>query len=216
MTPIRPGSSPAAAVLALAAGLVLGSGIGLPTAHWVAGFLTPSLPVTATPSGSTAGPSPSASQPSSAPTTATPTSPAPSSAATPSPPGCSPLVSGQQPLVPLRSPPSGYKADPALDWIGCGPGTVPAADSLILTGSWLVAVAYTCPGGTAAGGSGSTLTVSEAGAAGSGSEVIIESRADSAVVTGGDLGGSPLTPGAYRLSVSVARVCLWHLAVYRG
>jgi hypothetical protein len=46
--------------------------------------------------------------------------------------------------------------------------------------------------------------------------VVVQSRGDSAVVTGGDLSGAPLTAGTYRLSVTAAPACLWHLAVERS
>jgi hypothetical protein len=128
-----------------------------------------------------------------------------------------PLAAGQQPLDPLRPPPSGYAADPALEWVGCGAGTVPASSPFSLSDPWLVAVSYTCPGGTAVQGSGLTLTVSETGgSAGSASEPVVESRGDGADVTDGALGGTSLVPGTYRLSVATASACLWHLEVYRG
>jgi hypothetical protein len=40
MDPLRRLTHRLAPVLSLTAGLILGAGIGLPTAHWVAGYLT--------------------------------------------------------------------------------------------------------------------------------------------------------------------------------
>src|ERR1039458_8871924 len=77
MDPLRRLTHLLAPVLSLTAGLILGAGIGLPTAHWVAGYLI-RTPAAAAASGSVAQPSPTARpQPSSG------SSPAP---ATPAPP----------------------------------------------------------------------------------------------------------------------------------
>ena len=115
MAPLRRTAHRLAPVLGLTAGLILGAGIGLPTAHWVAGFLIPTT-ATAPPSSSSAAlPSPTARpQPSSAssPALATPV-PTATLSATP----CAPLATGQQPLDPLHPPPSGYTAVTTLDWI---------------------------------------------------------------------------------------------------
>ena len=202
-----------APVISLTAGLILGAGIGLPTAHWVAGFLTRNPPVTAA-SGSAAQPSPTAQpQPSSA------SSPPATPVATPTPSvmACAPLAAGQQPLDPLHAPPSGYTMVVALDWLGCGAELLPPAGGFTVGDAWLVALSYSCPAGTAAATTGVTLTVTQTSAQpGSGPEVIAEGRADSADITGGEPAGSAVGPGTYRLSVSGPTACLWHLAVYRG
>ena len=214
MDPLRRLTHRLAPVLSLTAGLILGAGIGLPTAHWVAGYLT-GTPAAAAASGSFAQPSPTARpQPSSgsSPAPATPV-PTPTLAET----ACAPLAAGQQSLDPLHPPPSGYTTDAALDWIGCGAEILPQAGGFTVGGTWLVALSYTCPGGTAAASIGATLTVSQAAAPpGSTPEVIAQGRADSADVTGGGTAGSALGPGTYRLSVAGPTACLWHLAVYRS
>ena len=194
MAPLRRTAHRLAPVLCLTAGVILGAGIGLPTAHWVAGFLIPTI-ATAPPSSSSA------------------PVPTPTLSATP----CAPLATGQQPLDPLHPPPSGYTAVTTLDWIGCGGELLPPAGALAVGGPWLVALSYTCPTGTAAASTGATLTVSEAGAlSGSSPEVIAEGRTDSADVTGGGPTGSAIGPGSYRLNVTGPTTCLWHLEVYRG
>ncbi|MGD1052840.1 MAG: hypothetical protein ABR950_03330 [Candidatus Dormibacteria bacterium] len=200
-----------APVLSLSAGLVLGAGIGLPTAHWVAGFLT-RTPAIVGSSGYQGQPSATAEpRPSS---TATPVAVAtPGSTPTLSPAACSPLATGQQPLDSLRPPASGYTADSALDWIGCGTESLPATTGFTVGGVWVAALSYTCPAGTAAASTGATLTVSATSAlAGSGATVILQGRTDSSDVTA----GSAIGPGTYRLSVAGPLACLWHLAVYRG
>jgi hypothetical protein len=203
-----------APVLSLAAGLVLGAGIGLPTAHWVAGYLT-RTPALAAPSGSAAQTSPTAQPPPSTASSPAPATPVPTP--TGSPTACAPLATGQQPLDPLHTPPSGYTTDAALDWIGCGAERLPPASGFTVGGPWLAALSYTCPTGTAAASTGATLTVSQTGALpGSSPEVIAEGRADSDDVTGGGPAGSAIDPGTYRLSVTGPTACLWHLAVYRG
>jgi len=214
MAPLRQTVHRLAPILCLAAGLLLGSGIGLPTAHWVAGILTPA-PGAAVPSSPAAQASPAARpQPSSA---ASPAPATPVPTATASPTACAPLAIGQQPLAPLHSPPSGYTALAALDWIGCGAAHLPSAGAVTLGGPWLVALSYTCPTGTAAASTGAPLTVSEAGAlTGSGPQVIAEGRTDSADLTGGGPAGSAISPGSYHLSVEGPSTCLWHLAVYRS
>ena len=214
MAPLRQTAHRLVPILCLAAGFILGSGIGLPTAHWVAGFLTPA-PGAAVPSSPAAQPSPTARpQPSSAVSPA-PATPVPT--ATVSPTACAPLAIGQQSLAPLHSPPSGYTTLVALDWIGCGAELLPSAGAFTVGGPWLVALSYTCPTGTAAASTGATLTVSEAGALpGSSPEVIAEGRTDSADLTGAGPAGSAIGPGSYRLSVTGPTTCLWHLAVYRS
>jgi hypothetical protein len=218
MHPVRRAHSPLAAVLALAVGLLLGAGIGLPTAHWVAGFLLAHPGVAAASPGGPGHPSTSApSELPSTPAASSPGTPAASPPPTAPPPTCSPLASGQQPLDPLRPPPSGYAADATLDWVGCGVETLPAAAPFTVGGSWLVAVSYSCPTGVTAAATGSTLTVSESGGlAGSAAEAIAESRGDDGDVIQGGLDGTTLGPGTYRLTVAAAPACLWHLAVYRG
>jgi hypothetical protein len=214
MAPLRQTARRLAPVLCLTAGLILGAGIGLPTAHWVAGFLTPT-PTVAVPSTSAGLPSPTARpQPSSASSPA-PATPIPTATLSATP--CAPLATGQQPLDPLHPPPSGYTAVTTLDWIGCGGELLPPAGAFAVGGPWLVALSYTCPAGTAAASTGATLTVSEAGVLpGSSPEVIAEGRTDSADVTGGGPAGSAIGPGSYRLNVTGPTTCLWHLAVYRG
>ena len=213
MDPLRRLTHRLAPVLSLTAGLILGAGIGLPTAHWVAGYLTRTPEVA--PSGSAAQTSPTAQpQPSTAssPAPATPV-PTPTLSQT----ACAPLATGQQPLDPLHTPPAGYTTDAALDWIGCGAERLPPGSGFTVGVPWLVALSYTCPTGTAAASTGATLTVSQAAAPpGSSPEVIAQGRADSADVTGGGTAGSALGPGTYRLSVAGPTACLWHLAVYRG
>src|ERR1017187_6442597 len=146
MPPLHRTAPRLAPVLSLTAGLILGAGIGLPTAHWVAGFLT-RVPAVGGPPGSAVQPSSTAS---------------PRPSITSSQAACSPLATGQQPLDPLRQPPSGYTADTALDWVGCGAATLPATVGFTVAGPWLVALSYTCPTGTApASGGTTTLTVSE-------------------------------------------------------
>ena len=115
MKQLRGGASRLVAYLSLGAGLVLGAGIGLPTAHWVSEvlirtpILAPTSPGPASPSGS-----PRSSG------TATPIAATPSPSSTPSASllACPALASGQQPLGPLRPAPSGFAADAALDWVG--------------------------------------------------------------------------------------------------
>lgn len=205
-----------AALVPLVAGLVLGTGMGLPIAHWVAGVLAHPAPLAA-PSGSGAPTSPAAQPgPSSTPLPSRAALSTPSATPAPSPPTCSPLASGQQPLEPLRSPPLGYGAVAALDWVGCGSEAVPAGSVFTVGASWLVAVSYTCPSGIATQAVEPTLSVSESSPPfTSGSEVVIENRADSADVIGG-AGGLGLQPGSYRLTLVTSPACLWHLAVYRG
>src|ERR1035441_11015375 len=80
-------------VLSLTAGLILGAGIGIPTAHWVAGFLT-RVPAVGGPPGSAVQPSSTA-----LPLPSITSSPAPATAVptpTPSQAACSPLATGQQ------------------------------------------------------------------------------------------------------------------------
>jgi hypothetical protein len=204
------------ALLALGAGLLLGTGIGLPTAHWVAGFLV--HPAAATTSAAGGQPSPPAqSRPSSTPAAPSSGTPSPSPTPTAPPPTCPPLASGQQPLDALRPPPSGYAAASGLDWLGCGDATIPATAPFTVGAPWLVVASYSCPAGTAAQSTGSTLTVSESGGvAGAAAEALVASRGDAADVIGEGAGGSPLGTGSYRLSVVTASACLWHLAVYRG
>jgi hypothetical protein len=202
-------------VLSLTAGLILGAGIGIPTAHWVAGFLT-RVPAVGGPPGSAVQPSSTA-----LPLPSITSSPAPATAVptpTPSQAACSPLATGQQPLDPLRQPPSGYTADTALDWVGCGAATLPATDGFTVAGPWLVALSYTCPTGTApASGGTTTLTVSETSSlADVGPQAIVAGRSDSADVTDGGPDGSALGAGAYHLNVVGPLACIWHLAVYRG
>ena len=213
MDPLRRLTHRLAPVLSLTAGLILGAGIGLPTAHWVAGYLTRTPEVA--PSGSAAQTSPTAQpQPSTASSPA-PATPVPTP--TPSQTACAPLATGQQPLDPLHTPPAGYTTDAALDWIGCGAERLPPGSGFTVGVPWLVALSYTCPTGTAAASTGATLTVSQTGALpGSSPEVIAEGRADSDDVTGGGPAGSAIGPGTYRLSVTGPDACLWHLAVYRG
>lgn len=214
MNPLHRTTHRLAPVLSLTAGVILGAGIGLPTAHWVAGFIT-QAPLGAGPSGSAVQPSPTARpQPSStaseAPATAVPT-------AIPSQLACSPLAAGQQPLDPLRPPPTGYRADAALDWVGCGATTLPATDGFTAAGQWLVALSYTCPTGTAAASSGTAVTVSETSTlVDLGPEAIAVGRGDSGDVTDGGPDGSALGAGTYHLSVVGPPACIWHLAVYRG
>ena len=215
MAPLRRTAHRLAPVLCLTAGVILGAGIGLPTAHWVAGFLIPTI-ATAPPSSSSAAlPSPTARpQPSSASSPA-PATPVPTATLSATP--CVPLATGQQPLDPLHPPPSGYTAVTTLDWIGCGGELLPPAGAFAVGSPWLVALSYTCPTGTAAASTGATLTVSEAGALpGPSPEVIAEGWTDSADVTGGGPAGSAIGPGSYRLNVTGPTTCLWHLAVYRG
>jgi hypothetical protein len=214
MDPLRRTTHRLAPVLSLIAGLILGAGIGLPTAHWVAGLLTPASAGTGS-SGSAAQPSPTAQlQPSTAPTSAPATLVAPP---TPSQTACAPLLTGQQPLDPLHPPPSGYTTDATLDWIGCGAEALPPTTVFTVGGSWLASLSYTCPPGTAAASSGATLTVSATSVLpGSSPAVIAEGRADSADVTGGGPAGAVIGPGTYRLNVEGPPACLWHLAVYRG
>jgi hypothetical protein len=206
--PVRRGASRLAAFLFLGAGLVLGTGIGLPIAHWVSGILT------ATPGASTAAghaPSPAPAQAIATPpaTGAAVSSPTP----TASPPVCAPLADGQHPLEPLRPPPAGYTASAALDWVACGDRSIPAGSGFTVTGSWLVAVSYTCPTGTAAAATGPTLIVGEVGALpGSTAAGLADPRGDAADLTAAPVVG----PGTYRLSVAAASDCLWHLAVYRS
>jgi hypothetical protein len=194
--------------------LILGAGIGLPTAHWVAGFLTRTPGVAAT-SGSASQPSPAAQpRPSSTPSPG-PATPIPTSTA--SEMACAPLAAGQSPLDALHPPPSGYTMDAALDWLGCGGELLPTAGAFTVGDPWLVALSYSCPVGTAAASTGATLTVSQASdLPGSGPEVIVDGRADSADVTEGGPAGSAMGPGTYRLSVAGPAACLWHLAVYRS
>jgi len=215
MKQLRGGASRLVAYLSLGAGLVLGAGIGLPTAHWVSEvlirtpILAPTSPGPASPSGS-----PRSSG------TATPiaVTPAPSSTPSPSLLACPALASGQQPLGPLRPAPSGFAADTTLDWVGCGAQTLPATSAFTVAGTWLVAVAYTCPGGTAAASSGPTVAVSDLVAATPEAtpEAIASHRGDSGSAIDAGPGGAALAPGSYRLSVLAPPTCLWHLAVYRG
>ena len=214
MKQLRGGASRLVAYLSLGAGLVLGAGIGLPTAHWVSGLfrtpiLAPTSPVLASPSGR-----PRSSG------TATPVAVIPSTSATPFPSllACPALASGQQPLGPLRPAPSGFAVDATLDWVGCGAQTLPATGAFTVAGSWLVAVAYTCPGGTAAASSGPTVAVSDLVAATPEAtpEAIASHRGDSGSAIDAGPGGAALAPGSYRLSVLAPPTCLWHLAVYRG
>jgi hypothetical protein len=216
MSPVRRGASRLAALLSLGAGLVLGVGIGLPSAHWVSGVLIhPPLASSSPSAGSSSPPARPQSSGTLLPSSsATPTS---SSTATPSPPTCSPLAHGQQSLDPLQPPPSGYTADASLDWVGCGDTTVPAVSPFTVSGPWLVAVSYTCPSGTAAETTGPTLIVSQAGvSAGSSPEAVAEAQGDDANAIYDGLSGSSLGPGSFRLEVAAAPACLWHLAVYRG
>lgn len=214
MAPLRRTAQRLAPVIFLTVGLILGAGIGFPTAHWVAGFLTPP-PTAAVPSSSAAQPSPTARpQPSSA---ASPAPGTPIPTATLSPTACAPLAAGQEPLASLHSPSSGYTMLAALDWLGCGGELLPSTGALTVDVPWLVAISYTCPTGTAAASTGAALTVSEAGALpGSSPEVIAEGRTDSADLTGAGPAGSAIGPGSYRLSVTGPTTCLWHLAVYRS
>ena len=214
MAPLRQTAHRLAPILCLAAGFILGSGIGLPTAHWVASFITPT-PTAAVHPSSAAQPSPTAPpQPSSAPSPA-PDTPIPT--ATLSPVACAPLATGQAPLDPLHSPSSGYTKLATLDWLGCGGELLPPAGAFTVDVPWLVAISYTCPTGTAAASTGAALTVSEAGALpGSSPEVIAEGRTDSADLTGAGPAGSAIGPGSYRLSVTGPTTCIWHLAVYRS
>jgi hypothetical protein len=211
----RGGASRLVAYLSLGAGLVLGAGIGLPTAHWVSALLIPS------PNLGAASPRPAA--PSGSPRssgTATPIAVTPLASATPTPSllACPPLAGGQQPLGPLRPAPSGFAAEAALDWVGCGAGTLPATGAFTVTGTWLVAVAYTCPTGTSATGSGPTLAVSDlvVAAPAATPEAIGSDRGDSGSAIDAGPGGAALAAGSYRLSVLAPSTCLWHLAVYRG
>jgi len=205
-----------AALVPLAAGLVLGTGMGLPIAHWVAGVLAHPAPLAAPP-GAGAQASPAARPgPSSSPAPAGAGVPTPSATPIASPPTCSPLASGQQPLAPLRSPPLGYGAVAALDWVGCGTEAVPSGSAFTIGASWLVAVSYTCPTGTAAKAGESVLSVSESSPPFSSiSVIVIQNRADSADLIGG-AGGVGLEPGSYWLTLVTSPACLWHLAVYRG
>jgi hypothetical protein len=212
---LRSGASRVVAYLSLGAGLVLGAGIGLPTAHWVSEVLigphalAPTSPGPAAPTGS---PRSSGIAP---PITATPS---PSSTPSPSLLACSPLASGQQALGALRPAPSGFAADPTLDWVACGALTLPVSGAFTVPGTWLIAVAYTCPGGTAAASSGPTVAVSDllAAAPAATPEAIATQRGDSGSAIDAGPGGAPLAPGSYRLSVLAPSTCLWHLAVYRG
>lgn len=214
MKPLRSGASRLVAYLSLGAGLVLGAGIGLPTAHWVSEVLitpviAPSSPGPASPSVS---PRPSG--------TATPIAATPSPGSTPSPAllACPPLASGQQPLGALRPAPAGFAADPTLDWVGCGALTLPLGGAFTVPASWLVALAYTCPGGTAAASPGPTVAVSDlvAAAPAATPEAIATRRGDSGSAIDAGAGGAPFAPGSHRLSVLAPPTCLWHLAVYRG
>jgi hypothetical protein len=215
MNLLRGGASRLVAYLSLGAGLVLGAGIGLPTAHWVSEVLirAPVLAPTS-PGPASAGGSPRSSG------TAAPISAAPSPSSTPSASllACPALASGQQPLGPLHPAPSGFAADAALDWVGCGAQTLPAMGAFTVAGTWLLAVAYTCPGGTAAAASGPTVTVSDlqATASAAAPAAIASHRGDSASAVDGGPGGAALAPGSYRLSVAAPPACLWHLAIYRG
>ena len=215
MKHLRGGASWLVAFLSLGAGLVLGAGIGLPTAHWVSEVLI-RAPVLAPPS---AGPASASGGPRSS-GTATPIPATPSPSANPSPSllACPALASGQQPLSSLRLVPSGFAADPTLDWVGCGVQTLPATAAFTVTGTWLVAVAYTCPGGTAAASSGPTVVVGDLGAAAPAAspEAIASHRGDSGSTIDAGPGGMALAPGSYRLNVLAPSTCLWHLAVYRG
>jgi len=210
----RGGASRLVAYLSLGAGLVLGAGIGLPTAHWVSGVLIrtpppPSIsPVAASPSGNPRSPR-----------AATPAvvTPSPSSTPSPSPIACPALAAGQQPLGPLPPAPSGFSADAALDWVGCGTQTLPATGAFTVDGNWLVALAFTCPAGTAAASPGPTLAVSALVelASGATSEAIGSHPGDAGSAL--DAGpGEALAPGSYRLSVLTSPTCIWHLAVDRA
>ncbi|MGA2282968.1 MAG: hypothetical protein ABSH07_04700 [Candidatus Dormibacteria bacterium] len=219
MSRVRRGAPRLAALISLGAGLILGTGIGLPTAHWVAGFLTLTrAPALAAASPAAGGSSPAGrTQPAGSPTPVSSPAPTPSLTPTASPPTCSPLANGEQPLDPLRAPPSGYSADAALDWVGCGGATVPAGSPFTVSGAWTLAVSYTCPSGTAAQSTGPTLTVDETAApADSGTSTIAAPRGDAADLLEGGLVSLALGAGSYRLNVVTPSACLWHLAVYRG
>ncbi|MGP8160215.1 MAG: hypothetical protein ACLQGJ_03180 [Candidatus Dormibacteria bacterium] len=217
MSRVRRGAPRLAAVVSLGAGLILGTGIGLPTAHWVAGFLTGHLAL-ATASPAAGGSSPAGrTQPAGTPTPVSSPAPTPSLTPTASPPTCSPLANGEQPLDPLRAPPSGYSADAALDWVGCGSATVPAGSPFTVSGAWTLAVSYTCPAGTSAQSTGPTLAVDEtAASADAGTSTIAAPRGDAADLLEGGLGSVTLGAGSYRLNVVTSATCLWHVAVYRG
>lgn len=214
---------PAAA--AFAAGIAIGLAIGLPVAHAVVDLVV--LP-------STAAASPSSTPPPS-PTGSSAPSPTPSPTPRPTPtpvplevPACTPLAPGQPPLEALASPPPGYRIDASLDWLGCGDQVVPRQGALTASGSWLLAVSFTCPPAASASPSPSpsvspsatpsasapALAVTERAAAGSVSLVLAALRGDAGTTLRSGSGGAPLSTEGRLLDVTSAAPCLWHVAVY--
>jgi hypothetical protein len=198
-------------LLTFVAGLVIGGGLGLRVARAVVDLVihspvsAPALPL---PDGSpaAAGRTPGAS--SSA-------SPGPSPSAAPLPtPVCSPLVPGQSPLQPLPPPPASFAADPALDWLGCGDGRLPrTAAGFTTSGTWQVALAYTCPPPSASPAALPEVAVgAERPIAGGVTQPLLTlqgAAGDSRSQT-----SSVLSAGTQELVVQAPADCLWHLAVY--
>ena len=206
-------------VLAFAAGLAGGVAIGFPVSRTAVDLLIhpqtapPSTTASSPPAGGGATPTPAAATPSVQPVL----SPSPALSSQP----CPPLTAGQSSLDPLPDPPDGYRTESSLDWLGCGSIELP---SFTMPASWLLALSFTCPVGTASASARPTASAS----GGPTVSVVVAASGDSPAVaialsgTQGDHGdtlsssiaGSSFTAGAHRLRVAAPTACLWHVAVY--
>jgi hypothetical protein len=199
------------------AGLVIGLAIGVSLARAVVQLIQPVSAAAPVQAVSPASPPPSPSPPARASpaTPAAPASPSPSPAPSASSLLCPALAAGQPSLDQLEPAPAGYAAEAPLGWLGCGSaGLPPGGDGgvLHLAQQWLLAVAYTCPLGTAGSAPGTTISVVETTA---GSPVLLAGESGDAgrAIVGGT-GAVAFAAGSPHLEVQAPAACLWHIALY--
>ena len=127
---------------------------------------------------------------------------------------CPPYAAGQHPLGSPGNPGVGVRADPTLNWLGCGNVTLPPGDARFLTGdNWQLGVATTCPNelNYGPGGMGTSVTIAEVipgGAPG-------PDREEEAGPWTDQGGGLVAHGGNFQLKVtSLDLRCRWHIAVY--
>lgn len=194
-------------IIGLLIGLGLGLGVGYPTFHKAA--------ATAPGSG---GPKPTFAVPTfSFPAFSTDTPSASPSASAGASTGqivpCPPTVpSGQHDLGTVGTGPSGATADPSLHFCGQGSVTVPDTGTFTTGDSWGIGYTHSCPTGTAPGGMGTAVTISEQNQDGS-------PGPDSPAQGSGDWGSQEsdlfATGRTYQLHVdTLSPDCVWELQVY--
>ncbi len=205
------------------AGLLIGLAIGVPLAHAVVQLVSQQASAATSPSppseAASATSVPTASASPSAPPASSPSS---SASAAPSPGGlppvaaplCPALAAGQPSLDALQPPPTGYRAEAALGWLGCGTSTLPPGEAgtpVQVDRAWLLAISYTCPLGTVGLSPGTMLSVRETAPT---SLTLGSASGDAggAIVDGA--GGAAFSAGTEQLEVVAPAACLWHVALY--